>query len=166
MAGSSIIAFTTPAPDTIGAERLFKAQRDAVFAAFTQPDLIRQWMSGPDDWAMTTCVVAPEAGGRLHYVWECSRDGLRMTMDGEMLAFEAPDRIVHTERFDDGWYPGEAEITIRFIPIGKITRVMTLMRYESEAARNTVLEAPIGEGMALGYRRLDALLAGEDPQRV
>ena len=50
-------------------ERDFDAPRPLVFDAFTKPELVRQWLLGPDGWTMPVCEIDLRVGGRYGYVW-------------------------------------------------------------------------------------------------
>ena len=49
--------------------RNFKAAPAEVWRAHTEPDLIRQWLLGPDGWTMPTCINEPVPGGRIRFDW-------------------------------------------------------------------------------------------------
>ena len=70
-----------------------------------------------------------------------------------------PKRLTCTERYDQGWYPGEALNTVEFNETAGRTTLVTTLRYESQAARDVVLQSPATSGMEMGFTALDALLA-------
>ena len=43
--------------------RRFAAPPEMVFRAHTEPDLIQQWLLGPDGWSMPVCITDPRPGG-------------------------------------------------------------------------------------------------------
>jgi len=61
--------------------REFDAPRNLVFDAFTKPELIRQWLSGPPGWSMPVCEVDLRVGGKYRYVWRHT-NGNQMGMGG------------------------------------------------------------------------------------
>src|SRR5262245_14931705 len=87
--------------------RLFDAPRDLVFDAFTKPKLIKRWLTGPDGWSLPVCEVDLKVGGRLRYVWQHD-DGTGMGLSGVFREIKRPERIVHSELFDEDWTGGEA----------------------------------------------------------
>src|SRR5258706_16283139 len=87
--------------------RTFNAPRTLVFDAFTKPELVRQWLLGPDGWSMPVCNIDLRVGGKYRYVWRHS-SGNEMGMGGIFREIVAPERIVSTEKFDEAWDPGEA----------------------------------------------------------
>ena len=44
------------APNVAGVTREFSATPDQVFEAHVNPDLLRQWLVGPEGWTMTECI--------------------------------------------------------------------------------------------------------------
>ena len=70
-----------------------------------------------------------------------------------------PDRLVHTELFDDDWTGGETQVTTVLVEQGgKTTLTMTIL-YSSREARDAVLKTPMEQGVAASYDRLAELLA-------
>ncbi len=137
--------------------RSFAAASSQVFEALTTPDLLRRWLLGPPGWEMTVCDLDPRAGGSYRYVWRQISDGTEMGVGGVFREF-SPQRMVHTERFDQPWYPGEAVVTTVLSEGGGSTAVTTTMRYESPQARDAVLNSPMKGGVAQSYDRLEQLL--------
>ncbi len=43
--------------------RLIDGPRELVWRAHTEPELMTQWLLGPDGWRMTVCEIDPSAGG-------------------------------------------------------------------------------------------------------
>ena len=62
--------------------RSFNAPRRLVFDAFTKPELVRQWLLGPDGWSMPVCEIDLRVGGKYRYVWRRDSDGTSMGMGG------------------------------------------------------------------------------------
>ena len=70
-----------------------------------------------------------------------------------------PERLVHTEQFDNPWYPGESLITtVLDEQRGKTTLTATML-YESRDARDGILKSGMESGVAASYDRLAELLA-------
>src|SRR5580765_976547 len=131
--------------------RVFDAPRRLVFDAFTKPELVKQWLLGPDGWSMPVCEIDLKVGGKYRYVWRRDKDGTEMGMGGVYREIVAPDRIVATEKFDQSWYPGEA--VVKFVLIeqaGKTTLTETIL-YESREARDGVLKSAMEKGVVASY---------------
>ncbi|MGD1021316.1 MAG: SRPBCC family protein [Candidatus Sulfotelmatobacter sp.] len=138
--------------------RVFDAPRRLVFDAYTQPELLKKWLLGPDGWSMPVCEIDLKAGGKYRYVWRNDSNGREMGMGGIYREVVAPERIVATEVFDEAWYPGEAVDTIVLTERdGKTTLTQTIL-YNSSETRNAVLKSPMQYGMAMSYDRLEKFL--------
>jgi len=143
--------------------RVFNAPRQLVFDALTTPELLKRWFFGPPGWSLTVCEVAARVGDRYRYVWRGS-DGSEMGMGGVLREIIPLERIVTTEKFEQPWYPGEAEGTIVLTETdGRTTLTQTII-YESRAARDAVLKTPMEQGVSMGYDRLAEVLASLKPE--
>src|SRR5690606_13290281 len=80
--------------------RLVEGPRELVWRAHNEPDLIRQWMLGPDGWEMTECAVGPNPGDSYRTSWAPVGDteGEPFGFEGETLLVDPPRRSVQTER--------------------------------------------------------------------
>src|SRR5207237_10503577 len=121
--------------------RVFDAPRKLVFDAFTKPELVKQWLLGPDGWSMPVCEIDLKVGGKYRYVWRRDNDGTEMGMGGVYREIVAPERIVATEKFDQSWYSGEAVGTARLIEQGGKTTLTQTVLYESKETRDAVLKS-------------------------
>lgn len=139
--------------------REFDAPRDLVWRAYTEPELLKRWLLGPDGWVMTVCRIDLRAGGSYRYEWRKVEGGITMGMGGDYLEVAPPARLVSTERFDESWYPGGMTATIEFEARGRKTLLRQVFRYDSPEGRDAVLKSPMDEGMVAGYNRLDDVLA-------
>src|SRR5262249_15954831 len=128
-----------------------------VFDALTKPELIRRWLLGPDGWSMPVCEVDLRVGGSLRYVWR-NAAGQEMGMRGVFREIVRPARLVHTEVFDDPWYPGEALDTVVLVEERGKTIMTTTLRYESQEIRDAVLKSGMEKGVARSYDRLEEIL--------
>jgi uncharacterized protein YndB with AHSA1/START domain len=135
--------------------RVFDAPRRLVFDAYTKPELIKQWLIGPDGWSMPICETDLRPGGKYRYVWRNDTDGSEMGMGGVYREVAPPERIVATELFDEVWYPGEAVDTIVLTEQGGKTTLTQTILYNSRETRDAVLKSPMQTGMAASYDRLE-----------
>ena len=138
--------------------RVFDAPRRLVFDAYTKPELIKQWLIGPDGWSMPICETDLRPGGKYRYVWRNDTDGSEMGMGGIYREVAPPERIVATELFDEVWYPGEAVDTIVLTEQGGKTTLTQTILYNSRETRDAVLKSPMQTGMAASYDRLEKFL--------
>lgn len=157
MPGTHTLTMTTVGDTDLLFTRDFDAPRTLVWEALTRPELIQRWLLGPDGWTMPVCDVDLRPGGRFRYVW---RKGNRdMGMSGTFREKVPPERIVHTEIFDEDWTGGETVVTTTLTEAtGRTTMSMTV-RYGSAAAREGALKTGMADGMAATYDRLEAMIA-------
>ena len=149
---------TTPTDREIVMTRVFDAPRRLVFDALTKPELVRRWLLGPDGWSMPVCEIDLRVGGSLRYVWRHA-NGREMGMRGVFREIAQPDRFVHTEVFDDPWYPGEGVDTVVLVEERGKTTLTSTVRYESKEIRDAVLKSGMEPGVARSYDRLEEVLA-------
>jgi uncharacterized protein YndB with AHSA1/START domain len=138
--------------------RTFDAPRRLVFDAYTKPEMVKQWLFGPAEWPLVHCEIDLRVGGKLRYVWRNKERG-DMGMSGVFREVAVPERLVHTELFDEDWTGGETLLTTTFVETNGRTTVASTVRYSSQAARDAALETPMVEGWSQGHDRLDEILA-------
>ncbi len=139
--------------------RVFDAPARLVFDAHTKPELVKRWLLGPSGWSMPVCEIDLKVGGKYRYVWRRDLDGKEMKMGGVFREIVPPARIVHTEKFDDPWYPGEALITTVLVEGAGGTTLTQTMLFASREARDGVLKSGMERGVAVSFDRLDNILA-------
>src|SRR5690242_17002805 len=144
----SKLTVDTPDDLKIVITRAFDAPRDLVFNCITTPDLVKRWMTGPPGWTMPVCEIDLKVGGTYRYVWR-SDDGKKpeFGVTGVFREIEAPNRLVHTEKFVDcpqpsvAWPPAEVVATTVFTEHdGKTTMTLT-MHYPSAEIREQALKS-------------------------
>lgn len=106
--------------------RLFAAPRERVFAAWTDPELLRRWWAAVQGWATSRAEVDARPGGRYRL---SMRDGdAEYTVGGVYLEVLPPERLAYTWTWE-----GEAEImrgsegtlvTVDFVDAGDGTEVV------------------------------------------
>jgi uncharacterized protein YndB with AHSA1/START domain len=138
--------------------RVFDAPRRLVFEAFTKPELLKRWLTGPPGWTLAVCEVSLNVGGSIRYFWR-GPAGEEMGMSGVVREIIPPERMVATEKFDQSWYPGEAVGTVVLTEQGGKTTLTQTIVYESREARDIVLKSPMEQGVSMSYNNLAALLA-------
>lgn len=160
MNAANTLQVTAPSDREIVMTRVFDAPRQLVFDAHTKPDLVRRWLLGPPGWTMPVCEIDLRVGGRFRYVWR-KDDGAEMGMGGVFREIVRPERIVHTELFDQDWTGGETVSTTRFTERDDRTTLTITTLYSSKEARDGALKSGMTDGMEVGYARLDELLAAQ-----
>ncbi len=158
MKHSGKLKLTTQGDLEIVMVREFDAQRGMVFDGLTKPELVRQWLFGPEGWSLVECAIDLQVGGKYRYVWRHG-NGKEMGMEGAYREVKWPERLVHTEKFDQPWYPGEAVTTTVLGERGGKTIFTATMVYESRDARDAVIRSNMEAGVAASYDRLEGVLA-------
>lgn len=151
------LTLTRPSDREIMMTRVFDAPRALVFEALTTPELVKRWLLGPPGWTMPVCEIDLKVGGRYRYVWE-NAAGKKMGVEGSYRELAPPERIVHTEKFDDPWYPGEALATTVLTESGGKTTLTLTVRHDSKETIDAVLKSGMQRGVAASYDRLEAVL--------
>ena len=147
--------WTTPSDLEIVSTRTFDAPRRLVFAAFTDPAHVPNWLLGPDGWDMPICEIDLRVGGKWRYVWRNSTDGREFGMHGVYREIDAPAKIVNTEVFEGS----EAVNTLELSELSGRTLMVHTMRMPSIEARDGALATGMTEGADTSYDRLDSYLA-------
>lgn len=148
--------FTSPTPTSIRIVRTFDAPVALVFRAHTEPELVKQWMTGPPDHSLPVCEIDLRVGGKGRYVWK--NPEFEMGMTAEFLEVVANQRIVHTEVFE-GWPEGASTVTTTFAEAGGQTTVTIEIEYQSQEARDAAMQPGFKEGYEASYETLDRLLS-------
>ena len=157
MTMSSTLHITTPSDREIAMTRVFDAPRALVFDAFTKPELVRRWLTGPDGWAFAVCDIDLRAGGKYRYVWR--KAGVPdMGMGGEFREVVPPERVVWTFEY----VPLPGHISVETMTLAERDG-RTLLTVRDQFSSKEDLEGMVNSGMESGaresYERLDELIA-------
>lgn len=160
MSDDGALDFTTSGEREIVMVRGFAAPRSRVFAALTTPELLRQWLTGPAGWTMTSCEDDLRPGGSFRYEWR-GPDGAEMAMRGTYREVVPPARIVRTETFEFGCdaQSGEQVGTATLLEQNGRTTLNVRVLYPSPEARDATIASGMERGAAASYDKLAALLA-------
>lgn len=141
--------------------RLIEGPIDLVWRAHQEPELMQQWLLGPDGWRMSVCEVDGSVGGRYRYEWEPleGTEGERFGFDGETLLSEAPHRAVTTEHMTGTDFPSTLNDLNLYEEDGA-TLITLLIEYPDKETRDIVLATGMTDGMEASYGRLEGVLAG------
>src|SRR5262249_27748646 len=93
--------------------------------------------------------------GAFRFVWR-NQDGRSMGIHGSYREIVVPERIVHTESFDD--YPSESLVTTVLTEHDGRTTLTTTMLYDSKEVRDAVLKSNMQNGVKASYENLDRVL--------
>ncbi|MFI6505842.1 SRPBCC domain-containing protein [Nonomuraea typhae] len=134
----------------------FAAPAPLVFAALTQPELLRRW-HGAHGWRLTVCEVDPRPGGAWQFV-STGPAGAEMELHGLFREVVPPVRLIQTEIHRD-WTDGEALVITVLDETDGHTAMTVTARYSSSEIRAAVVHSPMELDAGEGYDRLAALPA-------
>jgi len=135
-------------------KRRFAASPEAVYRAHTDPELIQQWMLGPEGWTMPVCQCEPVAGGKIRYEWT-NGEGGGFYLTGEFIALDPPHRIEHVERMHMPNPTPDNHIVTTFVADGGGTLMTMRMTLPDAATREAMLATGMDRGMEASYQRLE-----------
>ena len=136
--------------------RTFDAPRNLVFRAFTDPELLVQWL-GPRQYTMTIERFDVRDGGTYRYV-HADDAGNAFGFHGVFHGEPSPDGFVQTFEFEGA--PGHVSMdTLVLEERDGRTTVRTNSVFQSVEARDAMVQSGMAAGMNEGYDRLDELLA-------
>jgi uncharacterized protein YndB with AHSA1/START domain len=139
--------------------RDFDAPLDMVYRAFTEPDLLVQWL-GPRKYTMTIDRYDLRDGGSWRYT-HSDDAGNAYGFHGVFHGEPSPNGIVQTFEFEGA--PGHVSLdTVTFEEHDGTTTVRTNSLFQSVEARDAMVASGMGDGMSQGYERLDELVAKLD----
>jgi uncharacterized protein YndB with AHSA1/START domain len=147
---------TSVVPHTITVRRIVAATPERLYAAWTEPDQMRQWYG-------TVVEADVRVGGRYRWRWRNDQDGSEFGFSGTFREVQPGSRLVHTEAYDPGTvgggYPGEdALVTVTFTEEDGVTTLTTVMDFKSKEARDAAIATGMTDGMEQSYQLLDRLL--------
>lgn len=148
--------YATPNDTDVVITRVVAAPQALVFAAYTQPEHIRQWMTGPDGWTMPVCEFEPRAGTAWRMVFR-REEGTEMTLSGTVVEVDPPHRVVTTENWGPEW--PDTRNTTEFSEANGHTVITLTIRYASQAVRDAALETGMKQGLEASFARLDRVAA-------
>ncbi|MES2452836.1 MAG: SRPBCC domain-containing protein [Pseudomonadota bacterium] len=151
------MTLTTEGDTHVVVTRRFAAPPEAVYRAHLEPDLIRQWMLGPEGWTMPVCINDARPGGEIRYEWSDGAGG-GFHLTGEYIELQPFSRIVHVERMYLPDPTPDNHVETVFAPDGSGTLMTMRMTVPDAATRAAMLASGMEHGMEAGYRRLDAMV--------
>lgn len=148
--------FSTPTPTSIRIVRTFNAPVELVWRAHTEPELVKQWMTGPEGHSLPVCEIDFRVGGQARYVWK--NQDFEMGMTAGFKEIVEHERIVYTEAYDD-WPEGATTVTATFTGTENEARITVQIEYLSQEARDMAMQPGFEEGFAASYESLEELIA-------
>jgi uncharacterized protein YndB with AHSA1/START domain len=152
----SKLTIQTEGDKYVNVTRRFAAPPEAVYRAHTEPELLQQWLLGPDGWTMPVCISEPWPGGRIRFEWT-NGEGAGFHLTGEYVELEPHSRIVHVERMHLPDPTPDNHIETRFIAEGAGTLLTLLMTLPDAETRAAMLATGMEHGMEASYARLETI---------
>ncbi len=99
---------------SLNVKRTFSAPRDRVFAAWTDPDRIKNWHAPMEDFKIPFAEVDLRVGGKYRYEMR-HPDGESYILVGNFQEVDAPKKLVYTFIWEEGNAGmGETLVTVHF----------------------------------------------------
>jgi uncharacterized protein YndB with AHSA1/START domain len=154
-----------PSDREVQVQRSFDAPAPLVWRAYSEPDLMRRWLTAMPGWSMPVCEMDVRVGGKFRWRWRSDEEGHEMGFSGEFQEVAPYSRIVHTQDYDAGdlnisMGKEPTVVTVTFSEANGITSVTTTIRYASKADRDEAFATGMTDGMEMNYQLLDKVLAG------
>jgi uncharacterized protein YndB with AHSA1/START domain len=146
--------------------REFDAPRDLVFKAFTDKNILVQWL-GPKDMGLRYEKFEPKTGGSYRYI-NTTPDGMEFGFHGTVHDVTKPERIIQTFEFEGLPEKGHVALeTTKFEALsGGRTKVTTQSVFQSVMDRDGMVQAGMEKGVLDSHQRLDELIANGVIQEV
>lgn len=154
MNNTGTLVVSLPSDCELALTRVFRAPRQLVYDAFSNPEILKRWF-GPRGWSLVTCEVDARVGGGFRFVLRAP-DGRELGMRGVYREL-SPGRSIHTESFDD--FPGESLVTAVLTERDGETTLVATIRYPSKEARDAAIKSGMEHGAAESYDKLAEMLA-------
>ena len=156
MSDKTVRIIAEPGIPQVIVEREFDAPRSLLFRAWTDPELLKQWL-GPRNLTMRIDRYEVRDGGTWRYV-HTDPEGNEFAFHGVFHGDPSEDGMVQTFEFEG--YPGHVSMdTLTFEERDGKTLVRTNSVFQTVEARDGMVESGMGDGMEQGYERLDELIA-------
>jgi uncharacterized protein YndB with AHSA1/START domain len=139
-----------PETMTLRLNRVIKAPADRIYKAFLDPDAYAKWLP-PHGFTGHVDRMEPRVGGSYHMSFSTINKSWTQAFGGKYLELKPYERIVHSDKFDDGdsAFPQGAEmkVTITFKPVKGGTEVNIVQ--EGIPKGPAADGAPVGWGQSL-----------------
>jgi uncharacterized protein YndB with AHSA1/START domain len=148
-------SITTPSDTEIRIERTFDGPRQLVWDAYTDPELLPEWL-GPRELTMTVDEFDLRPGGSYRFTHRDS-EGNDFVFFGEIREVEEPNLIVRTFAWEG--MPGRFSVErAEFEELdGDRTRIVVTSSFDSKEDRDGMLQSGMERGVVDSYSRLDEL---------
>jgi uncharacterized protein YndB with AHSA1/START domain len=157
MANQTKVA-ATPGGREVVITREFDASREKVWKAWTDPELIKQWL-GPRKYEMVIDKYDFKPGGSYRYIHK-GDDG-EFAFHGVFHGIYNQEKMIQTFEYEGLPEPGHVSldtISLEDLGSGK-TKATTISVFQTPEDRDGMIKSGMESGITEGYERLDELLA-------
>ena len=129
---------------TLNLKRTFGAPRAKVFQAWTDPNVLKQWFRGMDDWTTPIHEIDLKVGGKYRLGMQPPDGDTPYVAYGTYREIQPPEKLVYTWSWE-GQDPMETLVTVEFRAVGDSTEVeLTHERFPNAAERDKHNEGWVG----------------------
>lgn len=138
--------------------RVFDASREKVWKAYTDPELVTQWL-GPRKYKMIIDKWGSKPGDSWRYLHK--GDEGEFGFHGVIHGVYDQEKIIQTFEFEGLPEPGHVALdTLLLEDVGDgRTKVTTISVFQTPEDRDGMVQSGMEKGVVEGYERLDELLA-------
>jgi uncharacterized protein YndB with AHSA1/START domain len=145
-----------PGEQVVDIERVIDGPLAHVYRAYTEPELIAQWM-GPRGYEMDVERFDVRDGGTWRFV-HIAPDGGTYGFHGCYHSVIPEESMLQTFEFEGA--PGHVSLErVQFEDLGPKTRVRVHAVYQSVEDRDAMVASGMAMGVTEGFERMDELLA-------
>jgi uncharacterized protein YndB with AHSA1/START domain len=134
-------------------ERTFRAPAQAVFDAWTSPEVLRRWWHAEHSWETPLARVDLRIGGEIHLTMRNPEDGSEYTGRGRFTVIDAPRRLAFTWVWESDTTARQL-VDVEFIDQGESTTVVM-----THSGLPDDEESEYRAGWQASFDNLDAALA-------
>jgi uncharacterized protein YndB with AHSA1/START domain len=139
--------------------RIIDAPREAVFEAWTNPDLLKQWFA-PSPWTTPVVETDVRAGGA-NFMLMRGPDGNEFPNHGVYLEVVKNERLVFTDAFSKAWEPSAKPfmtVVLTFEDAGGKTKYTARVKHWNQADREAHEKMGFHQGWAICAEQLAGLV--------
>ena len=145
-----------PGVPQVRTERELDAPLDLVYRAFTEPELLSQWL-GPRKYTMTVERFEPHDGGTWRYI-HSDDAGNAYGFHGVFHGDPSPEGVVRTFEYEGA--PGHVSMeTLTLTDLGGRTLVRTVSSFQAVEDRDAMIASGMERGVHDSDERLTELLS-------
>jgi len=139
--------------------RIIDAPRERVFAAWTQPDLLKQWFA-PRPWTTMVAELDVRPGGTSFVIMR-DPDGNEYPNHGVYLEVVPNEKLVFTDAYTEAWQPSDKPfmtVVLTFEDEGGKTRYTARARHWTVEDRKAHEQMGFHEGWGMVAGQMEDLL--------